>query len=185
MPADRDRRGALAAGPPDGAAAPPQGEDLQPGHRGPRRRGARLGERQHDAAPRRGDGDGGKSYGDRTPATRRDAATSAGRGRVEARRRPRPPLRRRLGRPQPDPHALPDREAARLPGGDRPRDVDQGARPRRARAACPTPSPSRSPSGARSSSRRVEFGSDAEADQIHFFVRDAKKKTPHLEGSVK
>ncbi|MFI5028028.1 MAG: MaoC family dehydratase [Solirubrobacterales bacterium] len=32
---------------------------------------------------------------------------------------------------------------------------------------------------------RVEFGSEAEGEQIQFFVRDAKKKTPHLEGSVK
>jgi acyl dehydratase len=32
---------------------------------------------------------------------------------------------------------------------------------------------------------RVEFGSSEDGDQIRFFVRDAKKKTPHLEGSVK
>jgi acyl dehydratase len=31
----------------------------------------------------------------------------------------------------------------------------------------------------------VEFGSQEEDGQIEFFVRDAKKKTPHLEGSVK
>jgi uncharacterized membrane-anchored protein YjiN (DUF445 family) len=31
----------------------------------------------------------------------------------------------------------------------------------------------------------VEFGSDAEGDGIEFFVRDAKKHTPHLEGSLK
>src|SRR5207253_5363281 len=46
--------------------------------------------------------------------------------RVEAPRRPRTPLRRRLRRPQPDPHALADREAARLPRRDRARDVDEG-----------------------------------------------------------
>jgi acyl dehydratase len=31
----------------------------------------------------------------------------------------------------------------------------------------------------------VEFGSQAEGERIDFFVRDAKKHTPHLEGSVK
>ena len=31
----------------------------------------------------------------------------------------------------------------------------------------------------------VEFGIRAEGEAIEFFVRDAKKKTPHLEGSVK
>ena len=31
----------------------------------------------------------------------------------------------------------------------------------------------------------VEFGSLAEGDRIEFFVRDAKEKTPHLEGRVK
>jgi acyl dehydratase len=31
----------------------------------------------------------------------------------------------------------------------------------------------------------VEFGSRAEGEEIEFFVRDAKSKTPHLEGSVK
>jgi acyl dehydratase len=32
---------------------------------------------------------------------------------------------------------------------------------------------------------RVEFGSDTRGEEIEFFVRDAKKHTPHLEGSVK
>ena len=32
---------------------------------------------------------------------------------------------------------------------------------------------------------RVEFGSDTRSEEIDFFVRDAKKHTPHLEGSVK
>ena len=32
---------------------------------------------------------------------------------------------------------------------------------------------------------RVEFGSDEEGGEIDFFVRDVKKKTPHLEGSLK
>jgi acyl dehydratase len=32
---------------------------------------------------------------------------------------------------------------------------------------------------------RVEFGSGAEGERTDFFVRDAKKHTPHLEGSVK
>src|SRR3954469_14683484 len=56
---------------------------------------------------------------------------------MEAARRSRPPLRRRLRRPQPDPPALADREAARLPRRDRARDVDEGAGagPARVRAA--------------------------------------------------
>ena len=136
-PADRDRRGAGDPRPPDQAGAPPQGPDLLPADRG------------HGRAPR--------SSG-RAPARCCAAASRAarrcgrqvgaqaeigriGRGwrrrrrqrRVEARRRPRPPLRGRLRRPQPDPHALADREAARLPGGDRARDVDQGALPGGAR----------------------------------------------------
>ena len=32
---------------------------------------------------------------------------------------------------------------------------------------------------------RVEFGSRADGGRTDFFVRDAKKHTPHLEGSVK
>jgi hypothetical protein len=32
---------------------------------------------------------------------------------------------------------------------------------------------------------RVEFGSHEESGEIDFFVRDAKKRTPHLEGSLK
>jgi hypothetical protein len=32
---------------------------------------------------------------------------------------------------------------------------------------------------------RVEFGSSASEGRIDFFVRDAKKHTPHLEGSIK
>jgi acyl dehydratase len=32
---------------------------------------------------------------------------------------------------------------------------------------------------------RVEFGSDKRGEETEFFVRDAKKHTPHLEGSVK
>ena len=48
-------------------------------------------------------------------------------GRLAPARRPRPALRRRLGRPQPDPHARPQRQSLRLPARDRARDVD--ARP--------------------------------------------------------
>ena len=72
----------------------PQGPDLRPRHRGPGRRGGRLGERQHDAAPRQRRPASGRSRsGDRTP--RRSPTTFARRPRrVGARRRPRPPLRR-------------------------------------------------------------------------------------------
>ena len=94
-------------------------------------------ETQHDAAPRRRRGD---------PARKRPTATATAdelpvQRRVAARRRPRPPLRRGLRRPQPDPHARADREAARLPSG-RSR-TGCGPRPaawRRSRAASPTPS---------------------------------------------
>ena len=48
------RRGAGDPRPPDQAAAAPQGPDLLAGHRGQRRRRGRLGEREHDAAPRQG-----------------------------------------------------------------------------------------------------------------------------------
>ena len=84
---------------------------------------------------------------------------------MAAPRRPRPPLRRRLRRPQPDPHARADREAARLPGGDRARDVDQGALPGGARVAPARrlrrrrPLPQADPAAG-----RVEFASAAEGD---------------------
>ena len=57
--------------------------------------------------------------------------------RVEAGGRPRPPLRRRLGRPQPDPHLRPHRQALRLPARDRARDVDEGPLPGRAGGTLP------------------------------------------------
>ena len=99
---------------PTQAAAPPQGPHLHARHRGPGRRRDRLGEHQHDAAPRQGR----RRDAERASKAFRRRSTSrrSGQRRVEARRRPRPPLRRRLRRPQPDPHALADREAARLPG---------------------------------------------------------------------
>ena len=116
---------------------------------------------------------------------RRDSAEDArGQRRVAARRRPRPPLRRRLRRPQPDPHARADREAARLPARDRPRDVDQGALPGGAREP-----------PARRLRRRGRFRKPIllpgtgrvrqpppRARRSRFAVRDAKKQTPHLDG---
>ena len=85
---------------------------------------------QHHAAPRR------------RRAARRWAESHGGDARpVDGRRRRAVSAEWRLGgdlgrryaavsgRPQPDPHALADREAARLPRRDRPRDVDQGALP--------------------------------------------------------
>ena len=100
---------------------------------------------------RRGKGDPGASSGEAFPIVAEDAA---GERRVDAPRRPRPPLRRRLRRPQPDPHALADREAARLPGAR----SRTGCGPRRRRwrrssRACPTPSPSTSASAGRSCCR--------------------------------
>ena len=84
-----------------------------------RRRGG-LGLREHEPPPRQGLGVGERLRPVVRPRPRR-------RGRVEPARRPRPQLRRRLGRPQPDPHVRADRQGARLPAPDRPRHVDQGA----------------------------------------------------------
>ena len=138
--ADRRRRGDLPYGAADSASTAPERADLRPRDRGARRRGAGLGERQHDAAPRQGRRrrQGQREEVLRRPHTglgRRAPGRRAGAiGRVEARRRPGAPLRRRLRRSQPDPHALADREAPRLPRGDRARDVDQGPLPGGARA---------------------------------------------------
>ena len=83
-------------------------------------------------------------------------------GRVAAARRPRPPLRGRLRRSQPDPPASADRPGVRLPAADRPRDVDDGPLPRAARGAAPgrvhrraSPSASRCRCPAGSASRPI------------------------------
>ena len=136
---------------------------------------------QHDAAPRRRRADPARKR-----PTRADAGDARGQRRVAARRRPRPPLRGRLRRPQPDPHARADREAARLPAGDRARDVDQGALPGGARE----PAARRLRGRGRASASRscCPAGSSSPApqgDEIDFAVRDAKRGTPHLDGRVK
>ena len=96
-------------------------------HRGARRRRARVGGRRDEPQARRR----------ATSRVRDEPAFEAPPvdGPVAAARRPRPPLRRRLGRPQPDPPARLGGEGVRLPARDRPRDVDEGALPRRAAAA--------------------------------------------------
>ena len=77
-------------------------------------------------------GKGSESASDSGPVLR---SRPRHRGGVEPAERSGPELRRRLGRPQPDPHVRADREGARLPAPDRPRHVDQGALRRSARAA--------------------------------------------------
>ena len=79
---------------------------------------------------RRGKGDEGA---DAPLGPEVDLEVARHRGRVAAARRPRAALRRRLGRPQPDPPLRADREGVRLPAPDRPRDVDEGALARPAR----------------------------------------------------
>ena len=98
----------------------------------------------------RGRDGGDEAHG---PAAGRRRGTRRRRA-LEAPRRPRPPLRRRVGRPQPHP-PLPDhREGVRVPAQHRPRHVDQGAqRSLRCRTSCPTRSPSTSSSRSRSCCR--------------------------------
>ncbi len=70
---------------------------------------------------------GGRRAGARSAVGRSHASTGVS-------RRPRPPLRGRLGRSQPDPHASRlTARLARLPARDRARHVDQGTLPGRAR----------------------------------------------------
>ena len=109
-----------------------------------------------------------------------------GRGRVEARRRPRPPLRRRLRRPQPDPHARADRQGVRLPARDRPRDVDEGALPCRARGPA-----ARTRSRSRSRFKRpillpgkVGFKSAEGPGGGHDFGVASRSGEPHLAGTI-
>ena len=77
------------------------------------------------------------------------------------------------------------REAVRLPARDRPRDVDQGALPRRARGRLPDAFTRRG----RGSSKpillpgKVELLSDSGSDEIHFAVRDQREQL-HLDGRI-
>ena len=94
---------------------------------------ARLGGAGHDPAARRRRP--GRAAGPAAP-TPRPRGRPRGH-RMEARRRSRPPLRRRLRRPQPDPHARAQRQGPRLPARDRPRHVEPGALPGAAREPDP------------------------------------------------
>ena len=139
-----DRRGgaADAACPSHPRRAAPARPRVLDRHRGVHRRRAVWEETQHDAAPRWRRG-------------RRTRRPSAPRTRLPERRgvapgrRPRPPLRGRLRRPQPDPPLGADRQGVRVPARDRPRDVDEGALRRRA-GADRARSPSTSSSAGRS-----------------------------------
>ncbi len=127
-PADRRHREAGDPRQRGRAQASSEGQDVRAPDLGSLGRRGGLGLREHEPAPRQGVGVGGR----RRPRVRPRARC---RGRVVAGRRPRPELRRRLGRSQPDPHVRPDGKGARLPAPDRTRHVDQGALRRGARAA--------------------------------------------------
>ena len=130
---------------------------------------------------RRGKGDGAGGERERPRRGRRRAR---GERRVAPRRRPRPPLRGRLRRPQPDPHARLDGEAARFQTGDRAWDVDRGPLPGRGREPPPRRLPRR---------RHVpqadllpgRVDSSGQANEETFAVRDEERQTPHLDGRVK
>ena len=77
---------------------------------------------------RRGEGSA-ESPGPSRSSEPRSARKLADRRPVEARRRPRAPLRRRLRRSKPDPHARLERQGVRVPAGDRARDVVEGPMP--------------------------------------------------------
>ena len=134
---------------------------------------------------RRGGGSSeSRSYGERTPDGRRFHAHR----RVGPGRRPRTPLCGGVGGPEPDPHALADREAARLPGGDRPRDVDEGPLPGgarepasrrlRGRGRLPPPDPAAGDGSSSAAARRVQEGSSSSSET-------RRRRHHHLEGSVK
>ncbi len=133
-PADRRRRAAVAAGVGDADRAPPSRAAVLDPHRGPGRRGGRVGGELDQPQARRA-----------APRTRPSAdgppssEGSAGDRDLAAARGPRPPLRLGVGRPEPDPRPPADRAAVRLSVRHRPRDVDQGPLPGRARpASCRT-----------------------------------------------
>ena len=109
----------------------------EPARRTPRARSSTSSTEVHEPATswcgrtstylRRGRGD--EARGGR-PGVRRGPA---GRRRLEAARRPRPPVRRGVGRPQPDPPLPAHRQGVRLPAPDRARHVEHGPLRRRDR----------------------------------------------------
>ena len=123
----------------------------------------------------------GKRRSRRRPAAASAVAEPHGAGRRRrapsgARRRPRPPLRRGLRRPQPDPHARADREAARLPAA-----IAHGMW---TKARCLAALEGRLPDAFTVEVRfrkpillpgRVEFASADDGEEIDFAVRDAKR----------
>ena len=158
-----------------------KGQRLRPGHHRARRRRAGVGGDLDVPAPRR--------RRRRRAGRGLDRSTSAAgrRHRVAAARRPRPPLRRGVRRPQPDPPLPADRQGVRLPAPDRARHVD--ARPAaspRSRTGCPT----RSPSRWRSRSRcccpaRWRSGRAVDDDGYAFSLTRPKDGAPHLVGRAR
>ena len=104
--------------------------------------------------------------------------------RMAAGRRPRPPLRRGLRRPQPDPPAPADGQGVRLPAADRARDVEPGPLPGRRREPAARRGPGRR---ARSRSRccspgRCRSAPLPTADGQAFALTNPKDGSPHLVG---
>ena len=163
---------------PTGLAAPLEGPDLLHARPRSRDRGrARLGERQHDAAPR-------QARPRRPDAEGREARSTGGGTWAPA---PSGSLDGELGRSYAavsgdrNPihmHSL-TAKLLGLPGGDRPRDVDQGplpggareppARRLRRRRSLPQADPAARPGRVRQ---------QPEGEEIAFAVRDAKRRPP-------
>ena len=162
-----------------GEPAPaPEGQGLRPGHHGAPRRRAGVGGDLDVPAPRR--------------RRRRRAAPGAtpldGRRRtgvdLAAARRPRPPVRRGVRRPQPDPPLPADRQGVRLPAPDRARHVEpRPAASPRSRTGCPTRSPSTWRSRSRSSCpARWPSAHASTTDGVAFSLTSPKDGAPHLVG---
>ncbi len=191
-PADRDRRAAPDQGPPDEARGPSARARVHAGDRGERRRRDGLGEHLDDAAPRRwrwrrrvGAGVAGQGVGGcRTRCWRRarsgacpaisDAAT--------------PPSRAIATRSTCTPSA---RSCSASPGRSRTACGPRHAAWPRWRAACPTPwrstvrfrQPIVLPAKVQFASSLSQESAGAEPSEIRFALSDAKKGTPHLDGS--
>ena len=128
----------------------PRGSSFALAHRGARRGRTRVWEESstmlREAVERGAEPRAGRAVRARQ---RRRTGDRAAQWRLRA--RPRPPLRRRVRRPQPDPHARAEREGVRVSARRSP--TACGAWPAawpRSRVACPTHSPSRCASARRS-----------------------------------
>ena len=112
----------------DGSGAPSARAPVLAAHRGARRRRARVGGDLDQPAPRRRAAVRGASRRP-GPARREPSLPAAATWKLPG--RPRPPLRRGLGRHEPDPRPPAQRAPVRLSLRHRPRHVDQGPLPGR------------------------------------------------------